>query len=101
MGNNLDEYDNTRGLKGIEVYKALVRIAKKISSRGPDGKTAEEYTLAVHEFDPDDEITKMCVNEIRKLSESEHCAPKTKRKRGKLREYHHYRAVCLNHTNFD
>jgi len=68
MGNNPDKYNDTRGLTGIELYKKLAKRAKKISSRGPDGKTAEEYALTVQEFDPHDEITKTHVNELRKLS---------------------------------
>lgn len=71
MGSNLEEYDDTKGLKGLELYKALARRAKKVSERGPDGKTAEEYTLAVYESDPDDEITKMYVDELRKLSKDD------------------------------
>jgi len=70
MGNNLDKYDDVRGLTGIALYKALAKIAEKITRRGPDGKTAKEYALEVHRFDPDDEITKIYVNELRKLSES-------------------------------
>jgi len=66
MGNNLDKYDDTRGLTGIELYEKLATRTRNISSRGPDGKTAEEYAVTVQEFDPDDEITKMYVNEIRK-----------------------------------
>jgi len=70
MGSNLDKYDDTRELKGIELYRALAKRAKKLTPE-PDGKTAEEYAFVVHEFDPDDELTKMYVNEIRRLSESD------------------------------
>jgi hypothetical protein len=70
MGNNLDTYEDTRGLNGIELYRALAKRAKRITSLGRDGKTAEEYAFAVHEFDPGDELTKMYVTEIRRLSEA-------------------------------
>lgn len=70
MDNNLAKYEDTKGLKGVKLYEALAKRAKNISVTGRDGKTPEEYALAVHKFDPDDEITKTYVNELLKLSES-------------------------------
>lgn len=71
MNNNLAEYEDTKGLTDVKLYEALARRAKNILIAGPDGKTPEEYALAVHKFDPEDEITKMYVNELEKLSESD------------------------------
>lgn len=69
MGDNLSEHNDTKGLKGAELYEAFARRARSISNAGPDGKTSEEYGFAVHEFDPDDELTENYVNEPRNLSE--------------------------------
>lgn len=71
MKNNLAKYEDTKGLTGIRLYEALAKRAKSILIAGPDGKTPEEYALEVHKFDPNDEITKMYVNELQKLSESD------------------------------
>jgi len=71
MNNNLAKYEDAKGLTGIRLYEALAKRAKSILIVGPDGKTPEEYALEVHKFDPNDEITKMYVNELQKLSESD------------------------------
>lgn len=71
MNNNLAKYEDMKGLTGMRLYEALARRAKSILIVGPDGKTPEEYALAVHKFDPSDEITKVYVNELQKLSESD------------------------------
>ena len=68
MGDNLSKYNDTKDKNGMELYRALARRANRISKRGKDGKTAVEYALAVHEFDPEDKITKTYVDEIKKLS---------------------------------
>jgi hypothetical protein len=70
MGNNLEDKEDTKGLKGVELYETLAKRAKNISVTGRNGKTPKEYALAVHKFDPDDKITKTYVNELLKLSES-------------------------------
>lgn len=71
MGNNLNRYNDTKeGLNSVELYGALAKRAKSVTKRGPDGKTAEEYALKVHNFDPDDQITKRYVDEIKKISKN-------------------------------
>jgi hypothetical protein len=65
MENNLAKYYNIKELKDSELYGFLANIAKRIPDKGPDGKTAVEYALAVHEFDPADEITKRYVDALR------------------------------------
>jgi len=65
--NNLVCFEDTRALKNLQLYQALVRRAINISKKGRDGKTPVEYAFAVHQFDPDDKKTSMYVKEIKKL----------------------------------
>jgi hypothetical protein len=67
MGNNLNRFYDLRGLDGEKLYNALAKRAIKVIGNGIDGKNAVEYAFAVHEFDPDDEITSMYVKEIEKI----------------------------------
>ena len=68
MGRNSEKFLETKGLEGTDLYKALAWRARRISKKGPDGKTAEEYAYAVHEFDPQDKVTRIYVDELKKLS---------------------------------
>jgi hypothetical protein len=67
MGRNLEKFYDTKGVTGREIYRLIARIAKGILAKGPGGKSAEEYAMAVHEFDPMNWITQTYVNELRNL----------------------------------
>ncbi len=64
MGNNLREKLGINNLEGRELYRFLACVANRIAEKGPDGYTAKEYALKVHEFDPQDPITNMYVEEL-------------------------------------
>jgi hypothetical protein len=71
MGNNLSEHDDLRNLQGTDLYRALAERAISIKEKGPDGKTAIEYAFSVFAFDPDDQITKMYISEIEKITKQD------------------------------
>lgn len=57
MGSNLEKFSEFRSVREDQLAKALAERAKKITTVGDDGVSAEDYIRNVHKFDPDDALT--------------------------------------------
>lgn len=69
MGRNLEKIYNIKVLEGRNLYQFLANIASRITLKGPDNKSPVEYAISVFEFDPEDEITKIYIDELMKLQQ--------------------------------
>jgi hypothetical protein len=69
MGENIDDFEDLRGLEALALADALARRIRGVEGNGPDGISAEEYLRRVHRFDQEDQITRALVNSLDRIAQ--------------------------------